>query len=114
MKNRLINAGKYRHRITIRNAPLDSSRDSFGRRKGSGTTVCTVWAEKQDWAGGEATEGKREIASVNTRWLIRYRTDITSKMEVVHGSDVYDILSIMDFDGRTRELVLTTRRIDSE
>jgi SPP1 family predicted phage head-tail adaptor len=114
MNKRLINAGKFRHRITIRNAPLDSSRDTFGRRKGSGTTVCTVWAEKQDWAGGEITEGKREIASVSTRWMIRYRTDVKPEMEVVHGSDVYNIISIMDFDGRTRELVLTTRRIDSE
>lgn len=113
MNNRLINAGKYRHRVTIRNAPANSSRDTFGRRKGTGTTVCTVWAEKQDWQGGEISEGKREIASVTTKWMIRYRTDVTSDMQVVHGSDVYDIASVLDFDGRKRELVLLSRRIDS-
>lgn len=110
-----IQAGKYRHRITIRNAPLDSSRDSFGGRKGVGTDVAIdVFAEKQDWQGNEGTEGKREIASVTTKWMIRYRTDVTPEMQIVHGADVYNILSVLDFDGRKRELVLASRRIDSE
>ena len=111
--NKPINAGKYRYQITIRNAASDSSRDTFGRRNGVGATVCTVWAEKQDWQGGEGTEGKREVASVTTKWMIRYRTDVASEMQVVHGSDVYDIQSILDFDGRKRELVLLSRRVDS-
>jgi len=108
-----IQAGKYRHRITIRNAAADSTRDTFGRRVGAGTTVCQVWAEKQDWQGGESTEGSRETASVTTRWRIRYRTDITPAMEVVHGSDIYNVLSVMDFDGMKRELTLNSRRIDA-
>jgi SPP1 family predicted phage head-tail adaptor len=114
MSNKPINAGKYRHRITIKDAPSDSTRDTFGRRKGTGATVCTVWAEKQDWQGGENTEGKRETASVTTKWLTRFRTDVAPEMQIVHGEDVYSILSVLDFDGRKRELVLTSRRIDSE
>lgn len=103
--------GKYRHRVTITNPASDTTRDAFGRRKGSGTTVATVWAEKQDWAGDETTENGRETASVITKWRIRYRTDIASKMVLTHGSDVYDILSVMDFDGTKRELLLTTRKV---
>ena len=111
--NRTVQAGKYRHRITIRRAPTDSTRDSFGGRVGDGTTVCVVWAEKQDWTGGENTEGQRETASVVTKWLTRYRTGIEPEMEIVHGSDVYNILSVMDFSGTRRELVLTSRRVES-
>lgn len=108
-----IQAGKYRHRIVIRNAPLDSSRDTFGRRKGAGTTVATVWAAKQDWQGIETTQGEREVGSVTTKWYIRYRTDVSPEMEIVHGSDVYNVLSVLDFDGTKRELVLTSRRVES-
>ena len=105
------NAGKYRYRITIKAAPLDSSRDTFGRRKGAGTKICTIWAEKQDWQGDEATENKREVASVTTKWKIRFRTDVTPDMQIVHGSDTYDIFSVLDFDGRKRELLLTSRKV---
>lgn len=104
-------AGKYRHRITVKNAPLDSSRDTFGRRKGTGTTVCTVWAERQDWQGDESEQGKREVASVTTKWKLRYRTDITPEMQIIEGSDTYNILSVLDFDGTKRELLITSRKV---
>lgn len=108
---RPISIGKYRHRVTIRNPAADGSRDSFGGRKGAGSDAATVYAEKQDWGGGETTQGKVETASVTTKWRIRYRTDVTPKMQIVHGSDVYDILSVMDFDGTTRELTLECRKV---
>lgn len=107
----MINAGKYRHSITIRNAPADSTRDTYGRRKGSGTVLATVWAEKTDWTGDETTENRFETASVITKFRIRYRTDVLPEMQVVHGSDVYNILSVLDFDGRKRELTLNCRKV---
>jgi SPP1 family predicted phage head-tail adaptor len=107
----MINAGKYRHKITIRNPAAESSRDEFGGRKGTGATVATVFAEKQDWGGGELNEANRETATVTTKWKIRYRTGILPKMQVVHGSDVYDIMNVLDFDGTLRELVLESRKV---
>lgn len=104
-------AGSYRHRIIIRQAPSDTTRDTFGRRKGAGATVCTVWASKEDWQGDESRESNREVASVSTKWRIRYRADVTPDMEIVHGSDVYDIFSVLDFDGTKRELILTSRKV---
>lgn len=106
-----IHPGKFRHRVTIRSAPTNASRDSYGGRKGAGSDVATVYAEKQDWGGGETTEGKVETATVTTKWKIRYRTDILPKMQVVDGDDVYDILSVMDFDGMKRELTLESRKV---
>lgn len=106
-----INAGKYRHQIVIKAAAADSSRDTYGRRKGTGSTVATVWAEKQDWSGDESTENGRETATVTTKWIIRHRTDLSSGMTVTHGAVVYDILSILDFDGTGRELVLNCRKV---
>lgn len=104
-----MGAGKYRHRITIRNAP--ASRDAMGGRYSTGSTVATVWAEKQDWTGTETRENGQDTASLRTKFLIRYRADVTEKMEVVHGSDVYDIEVIKDMDGTKRELTLECRKV---
>lgn len=103
--------GKYRHRIVIKAAAGDATRDAFGRRKGTGSTVATVWAEKQDWAGDETAEKGRETASVLAKFRIRYRTDIDTSMTIEFNSEVYDILSVMDFDGTKRESLLTTRKV---
>lgn len=103
--------GKYRHRIVIKAAPTDSSRDSYGSRKGTGSTVATLWAEKTDWGGDETTEKGRETAAVQTKFRIRYRTDLNTSMTVEFESQVYDILAVMDFDGTKRETLLTTRKV---
>lgn len=108
-----INAGKYRHRITIRNAPTDSSRNTFGERTGTGTTVATVWAEKTDWNGSEVDEMGRETPVLVARWKTRYRSDVTAAMQIVHGSDVYEITSPpLDFDGTRREIVIEARKVN--
>ena len=108
----MINAGKYRHAITIKNPADDSSRD-FGGRKGTGTTVATVYAEKQDWSGSELDEAGRQTAVVITRWRIRYRTDIQPKMQITFGTDIYNITSVLDFDGTQRELTIESRKVVS-
>ena len=107
----MINPGKYRHQVTIRHPASDSSRDSFGARKGRGPDGFIVWAEKQDWSGSEVNEAGRETSNVVTKFKIRYRTGVAAKMQVVHGEDEYNILSVLDFDGLKRELVLECRKV---
>ncbi len=106
-----IQAGKYRHRITISQAPTDASRDTFGGRKGAGSVLATVWAELQDWGGEETSEGRRETADVVTKFKIRYRADVTPAMTVSFEGDTYNLLSVLDFDGTRRELVLNCRKV---
>ena len=107
----MIQAGKFRHAITIYNPAADSSRDTFGGRKGKGAKVADVWAAKEDWGGDETTEGKRLTDVVTTKFKIRYRTGVDPSMTVELGSDVYNILSVLDFDGTKRELVLNCRKV---
>ena len=112
LPGRMINAGKYRHQITIRNPATDASRD-FGGRKGTGTTVATVYASREDWTGSELDEAGRQTSIVTTRWKTRYRTDILPKMEIVLGSDIFNITSVLDFDGTKRELTIESRKVVS-
>ncbi len=108
-QTRMVNAGKYTHEITIRNP--STSRDAMGGVYGTGSTVATVWAEKQDWTGSEARENGQDAATLRVKFIIRYRSDVLPKMQVVHGSDVYDIEVVMDYDGSKRELTLECRKV---
>ncbi len=103
--------GKKRHRISIYRAATDATRDTYGRRLHQGTLLATVWAERQDWGGDESMEGGRETASVTTKYIIRHRSDVTPAMTIAEGGDTYNILSVLDFDGTKKELVLNCRKV---
>lgn len=104
-------AGKYRHRITIKNPAADDSRDSSGARVGTGSTVADVWAAREDWSGSETRENGRNVDVVITKFFIRYRTDLHPKMKLFHGVEEFDIESILDFDGTKHELVLQCKKV---
>ncbi len=114
MTRTMINPGKYRHPIVLQSPLNDSTRDTFGRRTGTPVSGISVYAEKTDWTGDESREGGRETASVVTRFRIRYREGISTTMQVIDGNDVYDILSVLDFDGTRRELTLNCRKVVNE
>lgn len=110
-QTRMVNAGKYTQQITIRNA--QTSRDAMGGLYGTGSTLATVWAEKQDWTGSEARENGNDTATLRTKFIIRYLSTVLPKMQVVHGSDVYDIEVVMDYDGTQRETTLECRKVQA-
>lgn len=103
--------GKKRHRIEVYSAANDGTRDTFGRRLHRGALLAVVWAERQDWNGDEVKEGGRETASVTTRFIVRHRDDLSAAVSVEEGSDVYNVLSVLDLDGTQRELVLNCRKV---
>lgn len=106
-----VAAGKLRHRITIKNPPTDASRDSTGARTNVGTTLATVWAEKQDWSGSESRDASQETAVKLTKFVIRYLSTVLPKMQVVHKVDTYDIEQVLDLDGTKREMVLHCKKV---
>jgi len=102
-----MGAGKYRHRITIRNAPTDASRDSFGGRTGVGTTQATVWAKRVEIGSAEYVSGEKESAQNRAEFVIRYRTDITEAREVIDAvGKVFDIVGVLDRKGTLKETQL--------
>lgn len=110
MKWKVINPAKYRHQVTIRDERA-AGRNTFGERVTVGSVVAVVWAEKSDWSGRELTEEQRETAEVLTKFVIRWRADILPDMQVVLGSDVYNIMSVLDWSGVHKELVLLCQRV---
>lgn len=104
-----MRAGELNQRVTIQSKA--SGQDSYGMPNGSWSTLATVWARVQPLLGREFMEGRQLEAEVSTRVRIRYRTDVTPQMRLVHGAVTYDIVSVMNPNSDGRETVLMCREI---
>lgn len=105
-----MKAGKLRHRVTIQNKGTPA-RNSYGEEVITWATEATVWAEVDPLRGREFLEARREGAEVTTRIRVRHRDGITPSMRVVWGSHTYDILSVIEVEGREREIHLMCREL---
>jgi len=108
--DKIINPAKYRYSVTIRRAATDTTRNDFGERTETGSVLAEVWAAKEDWSGREVMDANRETPMVYTRFLIRWRDDVTPEMTVECEGIGYFIESVLDLRGNEKELVLQCRR----
>lgn len=104
--------GPLRHRITIQSFTV--SPDSVGEPIATWanlTTNPTVWAEVTSVPAGErfVSGGEQLIATLTHKVRIRYRTDVTVKMRLIHNSRYLYIENAVDPTGRERELILLCR-----
>ena len=105
-----MRAGLLRHRVTIQEKGT-VERNSYGEEVITWAEVDTVWGSVEPLLGKEFLAAKREGAEVTTRIRIRYRSGITPTMRVVWGSHTYDIESVVEVEGRGRELQLMCREV---
>lgn len=108
--------GPLRHRITIQSATL--AQDSYGEPIKTWANLATnpqAWAEVTSAPAGERflSGGEQVIAHLTHRVRIRYRSDVTVKMRVVHESRHLYIENVVDPTGRRRELMLLCREEQS-
>lgn len=103
-----MKAGELRHRITLEQP--SETQDKYGEVLTSWTTLATVYARKEDLTGRELFQAQQVNASVSTRFTIRHRPGLTAKLRVNHGGTIYNIESIQDPDGRSRQIVLICSR----
>jgi SPP1 family predicted phage head-tail adaptor len=66
-----------------------------------------VFAAIKQLSGGESFQHHQTGFSATHKITIRYRSDITPDMRLTEGDSTYDILSIMDIDGRKNYLEIT-------
>jgi SPP1 family predicted phage head-tail adaptor len=100
-----------RHRITIQ-APVESL-------EATGQPVVT-WtnyalnepAAVKPGAGAESMKGRQLEASGMMSFTIRYRSDLTTLMRIVHDSLNYGILSIDAVDGGRRYVEIKAKTVD--
>lgn len=103
-----LRAGQLNERVTFQ--------ESTDTRDGGGgvtlawanlATAPTVWASVRIVSGGEQVEARQTVAGRRYEVTIRRRTDLTSAMRVVRGSDSLAILAIDDSREHPDAIVLT-------
>lgn len=73
--------------------------------------VGTCWASVHPLRGREIIAADAVASITDVRVRMRYRPGITSAMQVLHGSDTYEITSVIDVKSARRELELLCKRV---
>jgi SPP1 family predicted phage head-tail adaptor len=93
-----MRAGNRDRLITIQGKTATA--DSFGEPIEAWVDVDTVWAEKKDLRGTELFAARQEVASVDTRFRILYRTDVTALNRILYEGIYYDIAAVLEIGRR--------------
>lgn len=100
-----MQAGKLNQQIVIQS--YTPTRNSIGEELiKTWSTVATVWASVDPLSGRELLAARDIRAEVTTRIRIRYRTGLTPKMRIVHGSSTYEISEVVNRTTANRDLEL--------
>lgn len=103
----MLAAGDLRERVTIQQRPV--SLDSIGENTAAWVDVATVWASAEPLSGREYFASGQQQQTVDVRFRIRYRADVTGAMRVLWRGQVHDIVGPpINFQGRREFLELMT------
>jgi SPP1 family predicted phage head-tail adaptor len=102
-------APKLRHRIDIQQ--YVEVQDSDGARDHTWVTVHNdLPAEIAPLSGRQFIAAAQQQEPVTTRITVRYQSDITELMRVVHGADVYNIRAVLPDPSLRRWLTLMCQK----
>ena len=102
-------AGRLRQFVTIKTptTPTDGeTTPSFA------TLTSDDRAEVKAASGSESLRGDQMEATVSTVVTMHYRTDLTPRMQIIHGSRTLEIVATFDPDGQQRETVCHCKEVD--
>lgn len=89
-----MRAGDLRNRITIQRRGEAEGR--LGNpKKDSWVDLAKVWASIRHPSGLASIQADAQTSTVKASIRIRYRTDVTAGMQVVHGPAVYKINAVL-------------------
>lgn len=100
------------NRRVIIQQDIGATRNSIGEHVEDWVDVATVWAGKKNQASREYFAASKINAELTDLFIIRYRSDIDSKMRLVFDGKNYNIIGAPDPDGSRRELQLITKVVD--
>lgn len=101
-----MQAGKLRERVTIQQEVV--TRDSFGAEVNPWVDVATVWASVRPGSSGERflTAADQMQATITHTVRMRWRDGLGPKLRLLWEGKLLGIQSVVDPDGRKRELVV--------
>lgn len=104
-----MRSGLLRKRITLQRST--STQNSLGEDVVTWANLGSRWASVEPLAGREFENAQQNVSRIETRFITRYTTGITSKNRIVFDNVNYEIESIINVDQRSRELEILCSRI---
>lgn len=104
-----MDLGKLKHRVTI--LQLAAGADAIGQPTQNWITLAMVWANVRNLSGVESIKAGAQTAVAQASVRLRYRTDVTTAMRVVHGATVYEITAVLPDEERRDHVDLACKAI---
>ena len=101
-----MRASNLRHFVTIEAPPAPDASDDEGNQLKDWTEVCRVWADIRLPGGLESIRAGAEVSIVRASIRIRYRSDISAAMRVVHAGVQYNVKAALPDLVRKRHIDL--------
>lgn len=107
-----MRAGRLRHKVDIQQ-PIEVQ-NAYGEAEVTWQDVVSgVWAGIEPLRGREFWAAKQFNSEIEARVIMRYRSDVTTKMRIKHGDNEYYIASMINPNERNQELqLMCTRSIE--
>lgn len=103
------NPGEMRHAINLQQR--SSTLDSFGQPATTYTTVHRLRAAMDTRSGTEFFSADHDVARHTVRFRTRYVAGLDESYSLLHGTDRYNITSLINLDGRNEELHIIAERV---
>lgn len=95
-----MQAGKLDSRITIQRRT--TSTDHENQTVENWTEWARPWARYIQQGGSEEVDGEQVVSAETARFVIRWRSGVTSDMRIIHEGETYYIRSIKRIGRRVR------------
>jgi SPP1 family predicted phage head-tail adaptor len=94
-----MRAGNLDRKVTLQQRTLAAA-NARGEKIASYSTLAEVWGERRDVSGREFFAAGQLHAEASTRFLIRYRSSLTTVHRVVCEGVTYDVVHIAEVGRR--------------
>lgn len=91
-----------RHRVTLQRRTVTN--DSYGQPIETWSTVGDVWAEIKPLSGRQLETLAEQFEDITHQITLRYSADIDAKDRLVYRDRYFEVLHVINFDERDREL----------
>lgn len=109
----MANSFRRNKKITIQhNVKADPPvRDKYGDEAENWQTFTTAWAAKDPILGNEYFAAEQAQSEAEVKFRTDYISGVTDLMQIVHGDDIYKMLSVINVKSQNRELLMYCKEV---
>lgn len=104
--------GRLRHRITLQKQV--NRLNQYGATITEWQDIATLWAEVRPLSGREYFSAQQIQSEISLQIWLRFQPEITPTMRVKHNKQYYEILAVINHQGRNRSLQLMCKEIHND